>query len=516
MEDGPNSQDRPTAAAAQPPRLSLDDAIEYCIGGFGWRQFVRATLPLFAWFFDAHQIFITIFTDAPPKWTCRNSTLHGGGGVCTADSNPCHLPEGSWSWELPPHASIVSEWSLQCAGTIISGLPASAFLVGSLVGGILLTTMADSFLGRKNSLVLSCLLMSTTGLLATVSPNIWVYTTVKFFNGFGHAMAGTCALVLASELVARNWREKIGVIGFLSLGLGFLSLPIIAYVLRGFSWRLLYISVNVPCVIYSFLVYFVVEESPRWLFVTGRKKEFAGTLRRMAGPAVEKSELTDEFFENCVEWTEVKAEENIYTALRSLVRRKWALRRLAVVMAVGFGTGLAYFGMPLGLGNLSFNLYVGVGLNAVSEIVASLATFLVVGKLNRKVTLMTLTAAGGSLSVASVFVGRWKGLQIGLEMTSFFCDCTAFDVLVLYTIELFPTCVRGSAVAVMHEASLIGGSIGPVLAAVGRRNHLWSYGVFGATILICGLPVVWVPETRGKVLCDTLEEEEKSERPNDA
>ncbi|XP_051133605.1 organic cation/carnitine transporter 3-like [Andrographis paniculata] len=507
MEDGSKPLEQPPPPPP-PRRLSLDDAIEYCIGDFGWKQFVRSAIPLFAWFFDAQQIFITVFTDAPPKWTCRNSTLDGGGAVCTADSNLCHLPEGSWSWELPPHASIVSEWSLQCAGTIISGLPASAFLVGSLVGGILLATLADSLLGRKNFLVLCCLLMSTTGLLTTVSTNIWVYTCLKFIAGFCRAMAGTCALVLASELVARNWREKIGVIGFLSLGLGFLSLPIIAYVLRGFSWRLMYFSTCIPGVIYAILVYFVVEESPRWLYIKGRKKEFAGTLRRMAAPAVEKSELTDDFFENCVEWTEVKAEENIYTALRSLARRKWAFRRVAVVMVVGFGVGLTYFGMPLGLGNLSFNLYVSVVLNAVAEMAASAATFFLVGKLDRKVTLVTVTAAGGSLSVASVFAARWKGFQIGLEMTSFFFACTAFDVVVLYTLELFPTCVRGSAVSVMREANLLGGAIGPVLAAVGRRNRLWSYGVFGVAILISGLSVVWVPETRGRILCDTLEEEE--------
>ncbi|XP_019054106.1 PREDICTED: uncharacterized protein LOC104602087 [Nelumbo nucifera] len=60
-------------------------------------------------------------------------------------------------------------------------------------------SLVDSFLGRKNMLVLSCLKMSVTSTLMAFSPNIWVYAALRFVNGFGRATIGTCAFVPSTE-----------------------------------------------------------------------------------------------------------------------------------------------------------------------------------------------------------------------------------------------------------------------------------------------------------------------------
>ncbi|KAG7547610.1 hypothetical protein ISN44_As12g028320 [Arabidopsis suecica] len=94
-------------------------------------------------------------------------------------------------------------------------------------------------------------------------------------------------------------------------------------------------------------------------------------------------------------------------------------------------------------------------------------------------------------------------LQIVLELVSFFSACTAFNMTLIYTIEMFPTCVRNSAIAMVF-----GGVFSPVMVAAGRENRFWSYGLFGLVIGLCGLFVFGLPETRGSVLCDTMDEEE--------
>ncbi|KAK4439530.1 Organic cation/carnitine transporter 3 [Sesamum alatum] len=484
---------------------TLDDTIEHCIGDFGWTQILQITLVSFAWFFDAHQIFISIFTDAEPKWSCINSNFSSS---CNENSNLCRLPRESWSWDFPASTSIISEWSLECAGSIITGLPESAFFSGSLVGGFALASLADSALGRKNMLVLSILLMSLTGVLTALSTNVWMYAGLRFIAGFWRAPLGASALVLATELVGKKWREKVGIIGFIFFSVGFLALPLIAFLLQGSSWRLIYLWTCVPSMFYSIVVFFVVQESPRWLFVKGRKDEFAETLRSIAAPA-NRSSLTQSFFGRCAQWEEKKQETDIFSALKILVEKGWSCRRLLAVMVVGFGHGIIYYGMPLGLGNLSFNLYLSVTLNALSEFPASFVAFILIGKLDRKGSILGLSLLSGVCSVCCVFV-RWKVLQIALELTSFSSACTAFDIVSIYTLELFPTCVRNSAVAMVRQALVLGGALGSVLVAVGRkRGLLLSYGVFGFIISICGLFVVCLPETRGRVLCDTMEEEER-------
>ncbi|XAR67242.1 hypothetical protein NMG60_11001922 [Bertholletia excelsa] len=481
------------------PPSSLDEIIEGCIGDFGWAQFLQVAFVSLAWVFDAQQTFISVFTDALPPWHCTTPT-----SCTTADADICRFSPNAWAWDMPIHTSTVSEWSLECAGSFMMGMPASSFFLGCLAGGFILATLADSSLGRKNMLLLSCLLMSLSGLCTVASTNIWTYSALRFISGFARATIGTCALVLSTELVGKRWRAQVGVIGFFCFTLGFLSLPAIAYLNRGSSWRLLYFWTCTPAIFYCLLLLFIGNESPRWLFVQGRKEEFVNTLKSITPQANRsKYSATSSFWEkinfiNTCEPSESRANLDLYSAIKILIQKSWALRRLCAVMGIGFGIGMVYYGMPLGVGSLGFNLYLSVTFNALSELPSSLITFFLIGTVNRK----------GSLLGFTTLSGICNGLRIGGELVSFFSACTAFNVLLIYTLELFPTCVRNSAVSMVRQAMVLGGVFSPVLVAAGRKNELMSYGIFGVTIAFCGLLVTFPPETKGCTSSDTMYEEE--------
>lgn len=458
---------------------TLDETIERCIGEFGWAQLLQSVLVSLSWVFDAQQTFISVFTDT--------------------------------------HA--VNEWSLQKQGvsSVLSGLPASSFFIGCLIGGLVLSTLADTKLGRKNMLVFSCLVMSVAGTITSISTNIWIYSFLRFLSGFGRATIGTCALVLSTELVGNQWRGQVGIIGFVCFTIGFLSLPIIAFLNKESSWRVLYLWTCLPTILYSILVHFLVCESPRWLYVRGNKEEFVSTLKSITT----RSSLTLSFFGSFFEFEDQEHDNNsnesstinLYSAIKMLIEKKWAFRRLISVMLVGFGIGMVYYGMPLGVGNLPFNLYLSVTLNALSELPASIVTFFLIGKLTRKKSLLVFAMLSGICSIGCVLVlnDDFKVLQMGFELFSFFSACTCFNVLLIYTVELFPTCVRNSAVSMVRQALVLGGAISPMLVAFGRKNRWFSYGVFGICIAICGLFVLCLPETKGRTLSDTMDEEEYKE-----
>ncbi|KAL1221363.1 Organic cation/carnitine transporter 3 [Cardamine amara subsp. amara] len=492
--------DSDSSESKVPPSRSLDETIEQCIGNFGWAQFLQAAIVSFAWVFDAQQTFITVFTDSQPTWHCTDSYR------CNSSSNMCNLPKQTWSWDFNSNASIISEWDLQCAGSFLKGLPASSFFLGCLIGGLALSTLADSSLGRKNMLLFSCLIMSLSSMLTAFSTSIWVYAFLRFVNGFGRATIGTCALVLSTELVGKKWRGQVGAMGFLCFTLGFLSLPMLGYMNNGNSWRYLYVWTSIPILVYCILVQIFVRESPRWLIVKGRKEEAILILQSIASNAITMS-----FSNLCLDVQEdqTKSNPDVYDAIQILVRKSWSLRRLLAVMAVGFGIGMVYYGMPLALTNLNFNLYLGVVFNALSEFPAFLIMFFYIDKINRRYALIGFTALSGVSSVLIAVLGQQKGsLQIVLELVSFFSASTAFDMMLIYTIELFPTCVRNSAIAMVRQTLVFGGVFSPVMVAAGRENQFWSYGLFGLVIGLSGLFVVGLPETRGSVLCDTMDEEE--------
>jgi MFS family permease len=506
--DSAESESSPPSDQKHLP-ISLDSRIERFLGDFGWAQFLQAALVSLAWIFDAQQTFISVFTDAHPKWHC---TQLGDESCDDSVSNICHLPKNSWAWDWPAHTSIISEWSLECAASIVTGLPASSFFMGCLAGGLVLATLADSTLGRKNVLFLSCLTMSVSSLLTVFSTNIWIYSALRFVCGFFRSTIGTCSLVLATELVGKRWRGQVGVMGFFCFTLGFLSLPAIAYMNIGFSWRNLYLWTSIPGIIYSTLVRFLVRESPRWLFVQGRENEAMATLKCIANATPDNSSLTWTF-SGVSSFEHETGNNNLYSAMKILLEKRWALRRLSAVMVMGFGMGLVYYGMPLGLGNLAFNLYLSVTLNALSELPSSMVTFFLIGKLNRKSSIMVFTSLSGVCSIMCALKGKeWRKFQIGLELVSFFSACTATNILFIFTIELFPTLVRNSAMSMLRQALVLGGVFSPMLVAVGRRGDGFSsYGVFGLVIGCCGLFAACLPETRGMTLCDTMDEEEHKE-----
>ncbi|XP_060213496.1 organic cation/carnitine transporter 3-like isoform X2 [Lycium barbarum] len=350
---------------------TLDETIERCISEFGWAQLLQAVLVSLSWVFDAQQAFISVFTDTP----------------------------------------AVNEWSLQDASSILIGLPASSFFIGCLIGGLALSTLADTKLGRKNMLVISCVVMSITGAITSISTNIWIYSFLRFLTGFGRATIGTCALVLSTELVGSQWRGQVGIIGFVCFTIGFLSLPLIAFVNRGSSWRVLYLWTCIPTMLYSILVHFFVRESPRWLYVRGNKEEFVLTLKSITT----RSSLTLSFFGSFIEFEDQEhnnSEESttsLYSTIKMLVEKKWAFRRLISVMLVGFGIGTVYY------------------------------------------------------------------------------------------------------VSMVRQALVLGGAFSPMLVAFGRTNRWLSYGVFGICIASCGLFVLCLPETKGRTLSDTMDEEEYKE-----
>lgn len=247
----------------------------------------------------------------------------------------------------------------------------------------------------------------------------------------------------------------------------------------------------------------------------GRKDEAIQTLKSFA--ALSGNIVTSSFSRlQCL--AEPTCQSGALSTMKLLWERKWAMRRLTAIMTVGLGIGLFYYGMPLNVGNLGSNLYLSVTFNALAEFPSSLVTFFLVGKINRRSSLLALTALSGICSLCCVLNNELipEKVQMVIEVISFFSACTCFNIIMIYSIELFPTCVRNSALALIRQALVLGGVLAPVLVVKGREKKFWSFGVFGLAIFCCGLFTVCLPETRGRNISDTMEEEEYKEADNQA
>ncbi|XP_029125140.1 organic cation/carnitine transporter 2 [Cajanus cajan] len=372
--------------------LSSDEVIENGLRRFGWSEMVQCILVSSAMYFDAQQSFIAIYSDDYPTWHCTDPT------TCTSYSNICKLPKSSWAWDGPSSKTIVSQFGLQCASSFITGLPQSSFFMGCLVGSFLLATLADTSLGRKNLLVLSSLSMSISSVIIVFSTNVWVYSAFKFLIGFWRSSIGTCVLVLLTEKVSTEWRFTVGILEYFCFTLGYMVLPGIAYLNRNSSWKSLYLWTSMPAICYSVIAYLFVTESPRWLLMQGREQEAMAMLKGVS--SVENgSDLTATLLK--VPPKQKSSFFQLYSSIAELFERRWALKRMLAIMVLGVGIGMVYFGMPLAVGNLGFDIYLAVVFNALMEIPSCVATYFL-ENYRRKPSILAFSVASGICCILAV------------------------------------------------------------------------------------------------------------------
>ncbi|KAI9161618.1 hypothetical protein LWI28_019099 [Acer negundo] len=488
---------------------SLDDMIEQSIGCFGWAQFVQAILVALASVFDSQQSFINVYTDSHPTWHCTSTS----NTTCNATvSNICELSKSDWAWDGASSESIITEWGLECSSAFIRSLPASSHFTGCLLGILFVSTLADSSLGRKNLLLLSCLIMSFTTFIIILSSNVWIYSLLRFISGVARASIGTCVIVLLTEKIGKRWRGLSGVIDATFFVIGTLSLPAIAYISGDHqsSWRAMYLWTSIPSIVYCALLYFFVSESPRWLLMQCRVVEAIATLKRLS-PNNGNLKLNQDSYEFAVHSSTHNDQTfnkfNVFSSIGDLFNKKWIRKRTLAIMVLGFGIGTVYYGMTFGNGNA------GVVFNGLSELPSVLMIFYLIKSLNRRSSMLLLCVTSGICCILTAVVSNeFEMIQFGLKVGSFFGSCTGLNVILIYSIELFPTCVRNSATSMARQALNFGAIFSSILvSAVGNKNEFVSNVVFGLIIICCGFSVVFLPETKDASLCDTMDEQERKD-----
>ncbi|KAJ0255693.1 Organic cation/carnitine transporter 1 [Hirschfeldia incana] len=487
--------------------LTVDEVIEQHIGALGFAQIMHALLVSIAWTFDAQTTLVSIFSDAQPA-----ARLLATGAVVEG-SLMCGMSTGEWEWVGGKSDTIVSEWDLICQHKFLVALPSTLFFIGSLFGSGVYGYLADSWLGRKKTLFLSCVLTFVTALAISFAPNIWVYAFLRFANGFFRSGIGSCCIVLATEVVGKKWRGQVGQYGFFFFTLGFLSLPLMGYLERK-SWRNLYRIISVLPLGYALLLLPFAYESPRWLLVKGRNKEAMVVLKKLA--RLNGKQLPAEL--SLVD--PIQGRDDRTTSSENFWKTKWAVKRIVMVMMAGFGSGFVYYGIQLNAENLNFNLYLTVAVNAMMEFPAVFIGSFLLGVMNRRPLFSNSSyLAGISCLLCAVLslqrvtrampVAKW--LQLAVEAVGFMASSTAYDVLYVYAVELFPTNVRNFAVSLLRQSFMLGASAAPLLVALGRESAMMSFIVFGIASVLSGVVSLWLRETRNAPLYETLRQQEKAE-----
>ncbi|XP_037093856.1 organic cation transporter protein-like isoform X2 [Pollicipes pollicipes] len=408
------------------------------------------------------------------------------------------------------HSTVVSEFQLSCGRDWLPTLANSLYMVGMFVGSLVIGHISDRF-GRKTAMLLSFLVLGVASTATVFVKSFGVFAPLRFLTGVGGMGTFMTTFLLAVETVSNDVRTFCGFAIHFFFPLGESIVGVLAMYIK--DWRDLQLFIALP--VFIFLSYWLfVPESARWLAAEGRFKEAEAVLRTAA-----KYNGT-EFPEHLVKSTdssagsvETPAVQPPSMSVLDLFRSPTLRWKTSIILYQWFVCAMVYYGLGLNATRLGSSVYVNFILVQIIEVPAAFCCILLLDPWGRKLILSLSFVLGGLGSIASGVVSGLEDMQtltVALAMVGKFGASATFAIVFVYGAELFPTDLRNSGIGISSAAGRIGSILAPFIASLaqGSKSQVLPMSIFGVLCLIGAAVTLYLPETFGQKLPDTIEESE--------
>ncbi|XP_004437875.1 PREDICTED: solute carrier family 22 member 11 [Ceratotherium simum simum] len=419
-----------------------------------------------------------------------------------AATEPC---VDGWVYDLSTFTStIVAEWDLVCDNQGLKPLGQSIFMTGVLVGSFS-WGLLSYWLGRKPIFHWCSLQMAVASTSTIFAPNFLVYCGLRFLSALGLAGIILTSVTLMVEWTTTRRRALTMTMLGCTYSLGQVALGGLAFFLR--DWRTLHLVVSTP-VFATFLISWWLPESARWLIITGKPNQALQELKKVArinGHTEAKKTLSIEVLMSSMEEeiASAKAHQSVLDLFRVPVLR-W--RSLSLFM-VDFALMFSYYGLVLDLQNLGSDVFLlQVLFGAVDFLGRSTNTFFL-RFFGRRVILAGFQAVAGLSILANVLVPRdLQTLRVVFAVLGKGCFGVSLTCFTVYSPELFPTPLRMTANGFLQSAGRLGAVVGPLIMMTRQVLPLLPPISYGVIPIVSSLIVLFLPETRGLPLPDTIQD----------
>ncbi len=178
-----------------------------------------------------------------------------------------------------------------------------------------------------------------------------------------------------------------------------------------------------------------------------------------------------------------------------------------------FTCSFVYYGLTLNTGTLipGGDLHINFMVSGLIEFPAYALTIIVLLFFGRRVPLSgMLFLTGVCYAIVACTPEDYATTLLVVASIGKFGVTAAFAVIYLYAAELFPTVLRQTGLGSSSMCARIGSVLAPPVGRqLGRVNRLIPIVIFAAVSLLGGIATLALPETRGGVLPDSVEEGEE-------
>ncbi|KAK8380109.1 hypothetical protein O3P69_016626 [Scylla paramamosain] len=179
-----------------------------------------------------------------------------------------------WLYDDPVFEStLTSQFNLVCGRAYLRATYQSMYSFSSIAGSLVSGFAADRY-GRKPVVVVSQILYVATAIGITFLSSFNGILAFRFILG---SLGTPTFYMMGMEVCETKWRSLVGIVMALPWAIGTMLWGGAGYLIRDWYWLQLFVSLPTLIVI---PVLFLIDESPRWLIVTGRHDKALKVLRR--------------------------------------------------------------------------------------------------------------------------------------------------------------------------------------------------------------------------------------------
>ncbi|ORY93328.1 general substrate transporter [Syncephalastrum racemosum] len=400
------------------------------------------------------------------------------------------------------------------------GAVTSCYMAATIVAGLSVSPLVTHYFGRRASIFLGCFIVIIASFIQTFSPNIGAFIGGRIILGLGQGIALPAGPVFMGELCPPQIRGSMLSFWQMMYSVGALVTSYASYGtiqnigLGDWQWKTItLIQAAIPFICCATI--FTCPESPRWLVQSGKIDKARRALLRLREE--HEVELELEEIVAAVEWEK----NNTSNSLKDLWRDKTIRKRIYLGLIINFGQQVTGQSM---MNNYSTKVYQKVfnsnstvllinALNYTFGIIFTLTCTFLSDRLGR-VKILIIAGIGQGLMLliaATVYVttpfteegGKEYGVGISLALLmflfTFFYKPGWGATVWIYTSEIFPLSVRGTAVSICTNTQnlanvVMAQAFPPMFVAMGFYSfYVWM----GVNFVLVIIVYFFYPETKG-------------------
>ncbi|XP_037543935.1 solute carrier family 22 member 6-like [Nematolebias whitei] len=413
-----------------------------------------------------------------------------------------------WSYNMTERTStFISEWDLVCDLRSFKQMGQTIYMGGVLVGALVFGSLSDRY-GRRILLIVSYLLVAVSGTCAAFSPSFSLFCLFRFGCGMALSGIGLNTLSLTVEWIPTRVRTFSGMLLGYCYTFGQLLLAAVAYFIR--DWRWLTLTVSLPFFV-VFLCSWWLHESPRWLALNNKPEHAVKALKSVArfnGRHEEGEKIDVEMLQESMK-KEMSCAQGSYSVLDLFRTSKMRIITISLGV-VGFSTSFAYYGLAMDLQKFGVDIYLIQVIFGAVDIPAKVVMTGCMSFIGRRTSQSGALIIGGIPILINILVPYDKNtIRTCLAVIGKGCLAASFNCCYLYTGELYPTVIRQKGMGWVSMMARIGSMLAPMVLIIGDYEPWLPSLIYGGAPILSGVVAIFLPETLGKHLPDTIQDVEE-------